>query len=326
MIHTWRNRQMKPVLPQVAAVVVSHSHDETLPSVIAALLRQTRPPDGIIVINQGGTRAGRPDVLSNAGLIVIDQDNLGSAGGFCRGIRESIQRGFEWTWIFDDDAIPEDNALEELVNCRYFRAEDTVFVASRIVDQNGRTYMSPGGSTSQAWYGTVLEDKCIEAVDGCWPGLLVRSSAVLAAGLPVAEFFFYEEDREFITRLAGFGRGYCVLTSVVKHMQANRSFDPFGTDFLKAAYLTRNRIARRKLSGSFGLRLRRVLRETASALIQVATGKLPLRILPWIFKGAVLFNPKIQYLQAGPTISHPQPREVALGKKAGHEQTGQIQR
>lgn len=282
---------------RVSAVVLAYSRDVILPDLIAALRNQTRCPDEIIVINQGSNQSIAKWLAEQHDLTVITQENLGSAGGFCTGIVKSIQHGHGWTWIFDDDAVPALTALEELVKCPYFKQQQTVFLGSRIIDRHGKTYMSPGGSESIAWYGTVLEDKCVEAVDGCWLGLLVRTQAVYEAGLPVAEFFLWDEDREFISRLARIGKGYCVLTSVITHYQ-NESFDPFGSDYFKVAYFARNRVARAKLiPGSFASKVFRVLREVFRGISRILNGEWPLRVLPWIIKGAVLFWPRIEYIK-----------------------------
>jgi len=280
----------------VSAVVLAFSRDKILPELISALRNQTRKPDEIIVINQGNNPAIASWLAEQNDLTVITQGNLGSAGGFCKGIEESIQRGHGWTWIFDDDAVPASTALEEMVKCPYFKKSETVFLGSRIIDRYGKTYMSPGGSDSISWYGTVLEDKCVEAVDGCWLGLLVRTKAVYEAGLPVAEFFLWDEDREFISRIARYGKGYCVLTSVITHYQ-NDKFDPFGKDFFKIAYFARNRVARAKLApGSFAKKILRLIREVLRGITKIYKGEWPLKVLPWIFKGAFLFWPKIRFL------------------------------
>ncbi|MBI5891286.1 MAG: glycosyltransferase [Nitrosomonadales bacterium] len=281
---------------RVSAVVLAYSREKILPDLIEALRNQSRKPDEIIVINQGSNPVIASWLARQNDLTVIVQENLGSAGGFCRGIEESIQRGHGWTWIFDDDAIPGLTALEELANCPYFKRQQTAFLGSRIIDRNGRTYMSPGGSDSTAWYGTVLEDKCVEAVDGCWLGLLVNTRAVYEAGLPVAEFFLWDEDREFISRLARHGKGYCVLTSVITHFQDD-NFDAFGKDFIKIAYYARNHVARAKLvPSSFMVRILRVTREVFRLSLRVLKGEWPLRVFPWILKGAFLFSPRIRYV------------------------------
>lgn len=290
---------------RVSAVVLAYSREKILPDLIEALRNQSRRPDEIIVINQGNNPVIASWLAKQQDLTVIIQENLGSAGGFCKGIVESIQRGHGWTWIFDDDAIPASNALEEMVKCPYFKRQETVFLGSRIIDRYGKTYMSPGGGDSNAWYGTVLDDKCVGAVDACWLGLLVRTQAVYEAGLPIAEFFLWDEDREFVSRLVRHGKGYCVLTSVITHFQDD-NFDPFGKDFFKIAYYARNHVARAKLvPGSFAARILRVSREIFRGMIRILKGEWPLRVLPWILNGAFLFKPRIQYIdryiESGPS-------------------------
>lgn len=285
----------------VSAVVLAYSREKILPDLVAALRNQTRKPDEIIVINQGKNPAIASWLAEQQDLTVITQENLGSAGGFCRGILESIQRGHGWTWIFDDDAVPAPNALEELVKCPYFKQQQTVFLGSRIVDRYGKTYMSPGGSDSIAWYGTVLEDKCVEAADACWLGLLVGTQAVLKAGLPIAEFFLWDEDREFVSRLVRHGKGYCVLTSAITHFQDD-NFDPFGKDFIKIAYYARNHVARAKLvPGSSAARFFRTARVSLHLTIKAFRGEWPLRVIPWIINGAFLFRPRIRYITDTPS-------------------------
>lgn len=283
----------------VAAVVLACSHPDTLQALVAALRGQTRRPDEIIVVNQG-TRpelaawlAGQPD------LTVITQENRGSAGGFSRGIEESLRRGHGWTWIFDDDGIPERGALEALAASPAFTAPDTAFLASRIVDREGRTYMSPTAADANRWYATVLEDGCVEATAACFLGVMVRSSAVRRAGLPIAEFFLYEDDVEFTTRLARHGRGWCAIRSVIVHHQGG-TFEPKGKDWLKFAHWARNRVARAKLEpGPVAWRVLRSLRRAAHFLGLVLKGEAPLRTVPWIFRGLFTFWPRIRFPEPG---------------------------
>jgi len=279
----------------IAALVLAYSRFELLQQLIAALRTQTRPPDEIIVVYQGSTHGIDAWLATQPDLHVIRQSNRGSAGGFCTGIEESLRRGHRWTWIFDDDAVPTPNALEELVNCPGFSASDTAFLASRIVDRNGTTYMSPSAAEGNRWYGTVLRDRCVEVVHACWVGVLVNSDAVRRSGLPISEFFLCEEDLEFTARLARTGRAYCPVESIVVHFQ-DAVFDPFGKDFLKNAYYTRNRIARAKVEpGNVFTKTVRSLSRTAYFLWLVATKKAPARTIPWIARGLFMFWPRIRY-------------------------------
>jgi GT2 family glycosyltransferase len=284
---------------KIAAIVLAYSRDKILPRLISAIRCQTRGLDDIIVINQGENPEISSYLSMQKDLIVVEQPNKGSAGGFCRGIVESIERGNTWTWIFDDDAIPATDALEALTQCPYFENEQTVFLGSRIVDPNGNTYMSPRGEgSSQSWYGTVLEDKCIESIDACWLGLLVSTQAVHKAGLPIAEFFLWDEDREFVSRLVRYGRGYCVLTSVITHYQ-DEHFEPFGKDFIKIAYYARNHVARAKLlPGSPWIKILKTASLAVGLLARVIRSEWPVKTVPWILKGIFLFWPTVKYIES----------------------------
>lgn len=294
---TKEEARLPPVSRQrVAAVVLAYSRLELLQALIAALRAQTHRPDELIVVYQGSREDIAAWLAAQADLTLVVQENRGSAGGFCRGIEESIRRGNDWTWIFDDDAVPERTALEALVACPYFGRPETAFLASRVVDRHGTTYMSPAPADANRWYGTVLADRCVEVTSACWLGVLVASAAVRRAGLPIAEFFLFEEDLEFTERLARSGRAYCAIESVVVHYQ-DAVFDPFGKDFVKNAYYTRNRIARAKIEpGSPARRLVRTLRRSAHFLSLVATRKAPLATVPWILRGLFSFWPRVRHL------------------------------
>lgn len=279
----------------IAAVVLAFSRFEYMQKLISALRAQTHPPDEIIVVYQGPRDDIAQWLATQPDLHVVRRGNEGSAGGFCFGIEESLRRGHRWTWTFDDDAVPEPTALEELVRCPGFGKPDTVFLASRIVDRNGRTYMSPGPADANLWYGSVLRDRCIEVVGACWVGVLVNSDAVRRYGLPIAEFFLCEEDLEFTTRLARHGRAFCPIESVIVHYQ-EPVFDPFGKEFIKNAYATRNRIARAKVEpGGVPKKIFRSLRRTLHFLMLIVQRKAPVRTIPWIARGLLTFWPRIRY-------------------------------
>ena len=125
----------------IAAVVVSFNRLEYLKIIIFNLQNQTRLPDEIIVIFQGDSQDCLDWLDSQQGLSVIKQENLGSAGGFTTGIDVAVQKGHDWVWVTDDDAVPELNSFEELANCPYFDCSKTGLLSSVILDANYKVYM-----------------------------------------------------------------------------------------------------------------------------------------------------------------------------------------
>ena len=153
----------------IAAVIVSFNREEYLKKIIFNLLNQSRPPEEIIVIFQGNSPACLNWLESQRGIFVLKQENMGSAGGFTKGIELAIQKGHDWIWVTDDDAVPELNSLEELTNSPYFDCSITGILASVVLDANGKVYMSPIPQDANGWYKTVLEDKCVSISACCWP-------------------------------------------------------------------------------------------------------------------------------------------------------------
>jgi GT2 family glycosyltransferase len=280
----------------VAAAILAYSRFELLKDLVGALRAQTRPPDGIIVVNQGADARIGAWLAEQRDIRLVTQGNRGSAGGFSRCLQESIAGGYGWTWIFDDDAVPEPDALERLTASPHFAdAEATSYLASRITKPDGKTYMSPLPIEHNDWYGTVLSDACVRVSHACWLGMLVHSEAVKKFGLPIEEFFLWDEDVEFSGRLGRSAPAYCVLSSAIKHYQRD-GFDPFSAgDAVKLQYWARNRIARAKIEpGSLVKRAARALKASLEFTSMVLRRKAPLRTFKAIFAGLFLFWPKVR--------------------------------
>lgn len=283
----------------VAAVVVSFSREEDIKKVIHNLKNQTRKPDEIIVIFQGTNPRILEWLNQQSGIIVHQQGNLGSAGGFSTGFKMAIAKGHHWTWMLDDDAVPELNALEEMTSCKYFDSTQTGFLSSVVVKPDGQVYMSPVPDEANKWYGSVLQDGCVPVIVSSWIGCLVSSKSILDFGLPMEEFFTYDEDVELTSRIARSRACYCVIRSIIVHYQ-NPNANPFTSkvDMLKHGYYVRNHFATIRLSDK--TYIKKVVRiwlwffKNASEII---TGKVPLKTIVPLFSGLLFFRPKIKYLE-----------------------------
>lgn len=277
----------------IAAVVVSFNRLEYLKKIIFNLQNQTRLPDEIIVIFQGDSQECLDWLESQHGLSVVKQENLGSAGGFTKGIEIGVQKGHDWVWVTDDDAVPELNSFEEMANCPYFDCTKTGLLSSVILDANHKVYMSPSPKDANDWYKTVLEDKCVTISVCCWPGTLVASQAVIDFGLPVAEYFLFDEDIEFTSRIARNRDSYCVISSKVVHYQSPAAF--MWNSPLRYKKFVRNRFATIRLSGDSALKkVAKLWIWFFKILTGSLTGKFPLGAIPPVFEG-VFFRPKLKY-------------------------------
>ncbi len=133
----------------IAAVVVTYNRKNLLEKCIFAILNQTTPPEKIFIIDNAstdGTQSLIKEIFhEHTQKINYIQlaENLGGAGGFSKGIELAMNENSDWAWIMDDDALPENNALEEL---------------TKIVDSTNNLYGSiarEGEITS--WFTTLLD-------------------------------------------------------------------------------------------------------------------------------------------------------------------------
>ena len=108
---------------RVAAVVVTYNRLNLLKVGIEAIRNQSRKPDVIIVVNNGSTDGTDVWLASQNDLMVYNQQNLGGAGGFHRGIKEAYEADFDWIWVMDDDGFPAADYLENLLNATEKRPE-----------------------------------------------------------------------------------------------------------------------------------------------------------------------------------------------------------
>ena len=115
----------------VCAVVVTYNRKDLLVECLESLLQQTRPLDGIYIIDNA-SNDGTPGYLKEKGFIqelppkesnepwerkfiltyklpiyyVRMHENTGGAGGFYEGVKRAYEKGYDWLWLMDDDADP----------------------------------------------------------------------------------------------------------------------------------------------------------------------------------------------------------------------------
>ena len=212
-------------------------------------------------------------------------------------MRLALERGHDWVWMMDDDAVPRPDALERLMGCPHAGRQDTAYLVSRIISRHGHTQQPPV-LTGFDWLGTVLDDGCVRTTLASWLGLLVHERAIRRYGLPIREFFIWNDDLEYTDRITRGLNGYCVLDSVITHYQKDERFDPFlPEDFVKIGHSIRNGIGWIKVSDApFLKKLVRTGRAAAACVTKVARRQLPVKSLLWLGRGLFLFWPRVEML------------------------------
>src|SRR5215217_541405 len=194
----------------VCALVLTFNRKALLVECLRSLLAQTALVDEVLVVDNASTD-GTEELLRAEGLFdrvrwLPLERNLGSSGGFNRGVAAAREGGWDWIWIMDDDADPRPDALERLLGSPAAADPGTAVLAPAVVDPAGeiearvqrgffRGRMTPLGREAYV-PGTTPEVDYVSFV-----GMLVRGAAARATEPPKADFFIWGDDLEYCLRL-----------------------------------------------------------------------------------------------------------------------------
>jgi GT2 family glycosyltransferase len=241
-------------LETVCAIVVTYNRKNLLIECLEALRRQIRPIDSIYLVDNAsidGTtellneKAYLNEIppkyliepwekefniknLTNCNDIVIHyvrmNENTGGAGGFYEGLKRGFEKGYDWMWLMDDDAEPQEDALAEL--CKYFEISDVSALAGVVYDMSRKISLYHRGFIKfknifpMMQYPVQIElyDNDIVEIDmASFVGILVRKESIQAVGYPMKEFFIHHDDVEYCIRLRRVGRILLVTDSIILH-------------------------------------------------------------------------------------------------------------
>jgi GT2 family glycosyltransferase len=149
-------------------------------------------------------------------------ENLGSSGGFHRGLAAAHATGATWAWIMDDDTIPTAEALERLLAAPAPPAgyPEPLLLCSRVVWTDGSPHPmnQPVLRRDPQVYLDACEQGLLPVRTATFPSLLVHRDAIDRYGLPNAHYFIWGDDWEYTSRiLREAPAGYLVPDSVVEH-------------------------------------------------------------------------------------------------------------
>lgn len=236
---------------RIVTVVVTRDRPQLLQQVLAALQSQQRPPDHVLVVDNGsGPETGA--VLARCpGLEVLRPGgNLGGAGGFALGMRHALAGGCDWIWLLDDDAVPRPDTLERLTEALAQAGSvaapgavaPAVFEFGALALAHRRRYALLSGIER----AVAPADYCRAAVavdTASFVGLLVSARAAAACGLPDAALFLSYDDTEYCLRLGRAGWPLWLAPgSVVDHLRAPAGRMRAGPISARHYYNLRNRI------------------------------------------------------------------------------------
>jgi GT2 family glycosyltransferase len=213
--------------PSVVAVVVTWNRRDLLQESLAALRAQAHPPAAIVVVDNASTD-GTSELLdssyaSEPGLDVIHlRENTGGAGGFTVGVERALAHHPDLVWLLDDDTVPTPTAAQELVRVwRDHPGGHPAVVASRVVWTDGRDHPMntprPKPRASAAETATARSLGAVPIRSASFVSVMCSADRIRERGLPVADYFLWNDDFEYSTRLIRDDVGLYCPDSVVVH-------------------------------------------------------------------------------------------------------------
>jgi GT2 family glycosyltransferase len=275
----------------IYAVIVSYNRLSMLPNVVDAVTNQTRKPDLIIIVDNNSTDGSR-EWLNQLAVnrtdifVMLLERNCGGAGGFHYGIKKAYGTGADWIWVMDDDALPDSDALENLLRSSVFEADQCDrlgFLASRVNWKDGSPHLMniPGPMIGSAPDDTnAFGLQRIEKAS--FVSILISRAAVREVGYPIKEFFIHSDDVEYTLRITSSGfSAFLIPASQVQHLTAvNRGvrlddLDVTPENLVRWQYTVRNffAVGRRRRFGWLREPVRLVY-----LFVQMIRKHLPLRI------------------------------------------------
>lgn len=220
--------------PKVVTVVVTRHRAESLSTSLKIVAQQTRPPDHLVVVDNGPDQPAA-DVVAACPLpstYLPSQRNLGGAGGFALGVLHALALGAQWVWLGDDDGRPADeHVLATLLDEAQRR--DLAAVSPVVVDIDDPSQLAFPLRRGLTWKrhrgeldGPAAED-FLPGIASLFNGALFRASTLDVVGVPDYRLFVRGDEVEIHRRLVRSGLRFGTsLRAAYLHPNGSAEFVP----------------------------------------------------------------------------------------------------
>lgn len=234
-----------------AAIVTYGQRKKYLEQVVSCLLTSSYPISEMVIVDNDASPATKRylDDLSRKHPfieIVSNSQNLGSAGGFRRGIEAALTREAEYLWLLDDDNCPDNDALREIVNQlrKHGDAKRTCLVSNRpakrefgrLIASRRNQHLNRNSFLGFHFLHTPLNLVSLKMRDvlnlnrgnagspfyprliyAPYGGFFFAKELVREVGLPNGRLFLYSDDHEYTYRFTRHGFPIYLVPSSTIH-------------------------------------------------------------------------------------------------------------
>ncbi len=190
---------------RVAIIVVTYNRINCLKKCVNAIKGQIYTNFDCIIVNNGSTDGTREWLDEQEGLIVVNQDNRGGAGGFYSGMSYMLNHDYEWALLMDDDGLPDRAELFNLLSSYdtivNITGKDAILNALVVNVDNNAELAFPWKRSSNISI-KVDEVRKLKYIDQIQPfnGTLIKRNIIDQIGLIKQEMFIWGDDEEYRSR------------------------------------------------------------------------------------------------------------------------------
>lgn len=219
---------------EIGAVIVTFNRLEKLKKALQAYSEQTVQTKYIIVVNNASSDGTTEFLLEwksyDEGfekVILNLPQNIGGSGGFYEGQKLAITKDADWIMIGDDDAYPEPNYIEGMIEYIKKAGDTCSVVCGKVLENNRYGHRCKLGNL----YGEFLtlidqneySKKEIKIDIASYLGIVLNKDKLVRAGLVRQEYFIWHDDTEHTIRLKKEGDIVCLTDYEMIHDTENHS-------------------------------------------------------------------------------------------------------
>lgn len=235
--------------PNVVCVIVTYNRKLLLQECIQNVLGQSYTVMKVIVVDNASTDGTYllTELLNEKIDYYRLEENKGGAYGFNYGIKRSFHYYPDFVWLLDDDAIPDFNCLNLLVNFSYHHLNEVV-VAPKVIDVDGNIQLIHRGYfykfllRQRAIKSNIYKRDYVRIGYSSFIGLLLPTNWIQQIGFPRSDFFIWFDDVEYSLRMSKLGPIILLPIATVVHKDNRHHGRLSKESYWKMYYDVRNTI------------------------------------------------------------------------------------
>ena len=208
---------------RILAIVVTFNRLDDLTTCIQSLRQQSFQYFDILVVNNGSTDGTMAWLASQAGIITINQQNVGGAGGFYAGMAYMMEHPqYEWLIMMDDDGITDREEIKNLLDAyddvKKQLGKESILNAL-VVNKDKRDEISFRWRHGSGVSNKVVELQKTKYIDQIhhFNGTLIPRFIIEKIGLIKKEMFIWGDEEEYMARAKHAGYGTYTVTNAIHY-------------------------------------------------------------------------------------------------------------